>query len=436
MKEWSLKTPRPIDTVAVNHRQFNNLGGDIELKGVSLPENSRVRRAYDDPRRVLARGTMTRRRMLRLLSGAITSTVVASIPITGCAQQRISEEQETSQPPQEPTPQWEQVFQEALGNSAMGYSYRVARNGQIVSEGGQHFARSSYEQQNPSLTWAPELRINLASVSKAVTAVAYLSLYQAGALPLDGYFYPYLASNVPTVGPGVDTVKAEDLLTMKSALVRSGILNGDLWTFLNTYLQQGLEDGATPGVTYTYSNTNFTILQGLIDLAVPNLPPPPNEAPYADYTDYVQRAVLAPMDIDVGRFTARPDPRSSATLYYSGMYDHTPGYYWPPFSFTAPGGWVAPASELIKFLIGVRNNTILSPQLTEHMFTQRLGWYAWNGTYGRYYHHNGGLFNGAHPRQGLSTGIVHFTNGYDAVLLTNSPHKGIIKLMVQAFEAT
>jgi hypothetical protein len=46
------------------------------------------------------------------------------------------------------------------------------------------------------------------------------------------------------------------------------------------------------------------------------------------------------------------------------------------------------------------------------------------------------LFDGANPRQGLSTGIVHFTNGYDAVLLTNSPHKGIIKLMVQAFEAT
>jgi hypothetical protein len=104
--------------------------------------------------------------------------------------------------------------------------------------------------------------------------------------------------------------------------------------------------------------------------------------------------------------------------------------------FVAPGGWVAPASELLKFLIGVGDNILLSARLTERMFTESLGWYTHDGKYGQYYHHNGGLFNGASPRQGLSTGVIHFTNGYDAVLLTNSPHKGLIKLMVQAFEAT
>ena len=374
--------------------------------------------------------------MLRLLGGAIAGTALASIPVVGCAQQKPPGDANTPQPSREPTPQWERVFQEALGDSAMGYYYAVARDGQVVSEGGQHFTRSTHEQRNPGTTWTPDTRINLASVSKVVTAVAYLSLYQAGALPLADYFYPYLARKVPTVGSGVDTVTAQDLLTMKSAMVRNGTLNGDLWTFLNTYLQQGLVQDATPGVTSVYSNTNFTILQGLIDLAVPNLPPPTNEPPYTDYVNYVQRAVLAPMGIDTSKFTAKPDPRPTATLYYSGASDLARGNYWPPISFVAPGGWVAPAGELLKFLIGVRNNTVLSPQLTDRMFTESLGWYTRNGRYGQYYHHNGGLFNGANPRQGLSTGVVHFTNGYDAVLLTNSPHKGIIKLMVQAFEAT
>lgn len=379
---------------------------------------------------------MTRRQLLRLIGGVIVGANLATIPVIGCGLQKPSGDINTSQPRREPTPQWDQAFQEALGNSATGYYYAVAQNGQMVSEGGQHFTRSAHEQRNPGTTWTLDSRINLASVSKSVTAEAYLSLYQAGVLPLTDYFYPYLASKVPTVGPGVDTVTAKDLLSMKSAMVRDGTLKGDLWTFLNVYLQRGLAKGATPGVTYAYSNTNFTILQGLIDLAVSDLPPPQNELPYTGYTDYVQRAVLAPMGIDINKFTANPDPRPTATLYYSGADDPTAGHYWPPFSFIAPGGWVANAGELLKFLIGVRNNTVLSAQLTDRMFAESLGWYTWNGKYGQYYHHNGGLFDGANPRQGLSTGIVHFTNGYDAVLFTNSPYKGIIKLMVQAFEAT
>ena len=399
--------------------------------------HNQLERVFDDPAKALvAKSPMTRRQLLRLLGGAIAGAALTSIPMVGCAQQKPPGDVNTSQAHQGPTPQWEQVFQEALGDSAIGYYYAVAQNGQTVSEGGQHFTRSAQQQQNPATTWSPESRINLASVSKSVTAVAYLSLYEAGVLPLTDYFYPYLASRVPAVGPGVDTVTAGDLLSMRSAMVRDGTLKGDLWTFLNAYLQRGLVKGATPGVTYAYSNTNFTILQGLIDLAVANMLPPQNEPPYTGYVDYVQRAVLAPMGIDTNKFTAKPDPRPTATLYYSGADDLTPGHYWPPFSFIAPGGWVANAGELLKFLIGVRNNTVLSAQLTDRMFTESLGWYTWKGKYGHYYHHNGGLFDGANPRQGLSTGIVHFTNGYDAALLTNSPHKDIIKLMVQAFEAT
>ena len=185
-------------------------------------------------------------------------------------------------------PQWDQVFQEALGNSAIGYYYAVAQNGQIVSEGGQHFTRSAQEQRNSGTMWSSDSRINLASVSKSVTAIAYLSLYQAGILPLTSYFYPYLASRVPKVGPGADSVTAKELLNMTSAMVRDGSLKGDLWTFLSAYLQRGLVKDATPGVTYTYSNTNFTILQGLIEQAVTDLPPPQNEPSYTRYVDYVQ----------------------------------------------------------------------------------------------------------------------------------------------------
>jgi CubicO group peptidase (beta-lactamase class C family) len=142
-----------------------------------------------EARKASTTGTITRLGMLRLLGGAIAGAALASIPMIGCAEQKPTGEVDTPQLSQEPTPQWEQVFQEALGDSAMGYYYMVARDGQVVSEGGQHFVRSPHEQRNPGTMWTSDSRINLASVPKVVTAVAYLSLHQAGVLPLTDYFY-------------------------------------------------------------------------------------------------------------------------------------------------------------------------------------------------------------------------------------------------------
>jgi hypothetical protein len=64
-----------------------------------------------------------------------------------------------------------------------------------------------------------------------------------------------------------------------------------------------------------------------------------------------------------------------------------------------------------------------------------LGWYQREGAYGTYHHHNGGLVNGLSPAQGLNTGIVHFSYGYDAVLLINSSRDDLIDVMVEALES-
>ena len=108
------------------------------------------------------------------------------------------------------------------------------------------------------------------------------------------------------------------------------------------------------------------------------------------------------MGIDEGVFNPNPDPIPIATLTYSGAGDTRHGQYWGHFDFTAPGGWIASANEILKFLIGVRNHVVLSPAITEKMFNESLGWYPYNGTYGTYYHHNGGLGNRSLPPQGLS----------------------------------
>jgi|GEM_PF-4503712 len=320
-------------------------------------------------------------------------------------------------------PDWQGVFAGALGPSAEGYAWVVAKNGQVVSEGKAGTVRSPYQQPNGNVAWTLDSRINLASVSKPITTVGVIKLLNDRKISLDAPFYPYVKSKVPKVGAGVDKVTFRNLLTMKSGLKPDGTLylSEPFWDFLSQYLQQGLV--GTPGQTYAYSNTNFSILQGAIE-----------EIFGQSYETYMKDEVLKKMGIDTAVFSPDPNSRDVATLSYAGSSDQRSGTYWSEMQMIGPGGWIAPASVLIKFLTGVRSNKVLSPELTKQMLTGELGWYTYDGNYGQYYHHNGGLTNGGSPAQGLNTGIIHFSDGYDALLLVNSPVPAIIPLMIRAFQ--
>jgi hypothetical protein len=140
------------------------------------------------------------------------------------------------------------------------------------------------------------------------------------------------------------------------------------------------------------------------------------------------------MGIDSAVFNCSVDPQRSATVYYGGAADARPGMWWPTFNARAAGGWVGTANQLIKFLVGVRNNTVLSAADTAMMLNENLGWYTYDGVYGQYHHHNGGGDNGADPPQGLNVAIVQLADGYDAVLLVNSLRPDVVELIVKAFE--
>jgi CubicO group peptidase (beta-lactamase class C family) len=324
-----------------------------------------------------------------------------------------------------PEPEWQQIFQKVIGGTAEGYAYKVMKGGAVVAQG-VHYARSASDP--PQTTWTADTRISLASVSKAITAVAVLKLLGEKGLSINDKFYPIVQSQFPQHGSGVDTVTIKDLLTMKSGMVSDGTLNPpDLWVFLKQYLTQGLV--ATPGQTYAYSNTNFTILQAIIDVLTGHGGVMPDY-----YETYVRDKVLVPMGINPQVFSATPDPQTTATLTYSNSSDSRHGQYWGRLNCVAAGGWIASANELSRFLAGVRNHTVLSPESTVMMLNEYLGWYPYDGIYGRYFHHNGGLGNGATPPQGLATGIIHLADGYDALLLINSLGADTIGLMVEAFE--
>jgi uncharacterized protein (TIGR03437 family) len=183
--------------------------------------------------------------------------------------------------------------------------------------------------------------------------------------------------------------------------------NGDFWGYLNTYLAQPLV--GTPGVTSYYDNTNFSILQGVIEVVSGMA-----------YVDFVTQYVLSPAGIDPSIFSATPDPQASAALTYSGPDDTRPGFYWGPLGFVAPAGWISSARELVKIAAALRGTSVLPSAVISEMLNDGIGWYSTVGAFGTYYQHNGSIGNGLNPPQRLNTCIMRLGEGYDIALVSDS----------------
>jgi CubicO group peptidase (beta-lactamase class C family) len=267
------------------------------------------------------------------------------------------------------------------------------------------YARSKKERVAPATGWTLDTRVNLASVSKPITAVAVLTLVEEQRMSLSDPFTKYVVFR--DTPQGASRVTIRDLLRMRSGLPPDDTLESDL--ALTEYLRGYLSRGpvAEPGIVYQYSNANFSLLQRVIETIADE-----------SYESYVTKAVLLPMEIDPTIFSVRPDNRVHATLGYSGADDLRPGQYWADSGFHAAAGWIASASELLKFLTGIRRSTLLSGSLTRRMFTEGLGWYRRRVASGIAHYHDGEFVN---DQDQWITTIAHVSATTDEVLLTNSP---------------
>ena len=78
-----------------------------------------------------------------------------------------------------------------------------------------------------------------------------------------------------------------------------------------------------PGQLYSYLNTNFTILQALMDAVC-------QRRQQGEYLQWVRTAILTPLGIDSTVFSSSPDDPTAATLTSTTSTDPTGhGTYWP-----------------------------------------------------------------------------------------------------------
>ena len=302
---------------------------------------------------------------------------------------------------------------ERLGARAVGYSYALAKDGNVIGYGAQGYKRAPWELVGGGLPMTPDTRIGIGSVSKPILATAFMTL----GVSADDTYYSYVEQRFPKHGRGVDQVKIADLLTQKSGMsprVYDGLsscayeLGLSFDAFVEFLISQNLV--GTPGVTYKYTNDNFCVLRALVETISGE-----------DYVPYVNFHLFVPFG--VFDMTVYPDP-IDPTLYYRGLdgaIEQSPGFVWTQdwTSYAAGFGWHASAIDLIRFLNGLRTFAVLTPQRSDEMFTRGFGWYPVATAAGTAFWH-AGLWGDPATKRVAHTLVGHLPEGFDATVLMNT----------------
>jgi CubicO group peptidase (beta-lactamase class C family) len=299
------------------------------------------------------------------------------------------------------------IRRQRKGDFPGGYAFAVLHQGKVVAEGAEGWARAPWQPKDPNVKWTLEKPMGIASVSKTVTAVALLKLWEERdkKFSLDGPFWPHIKAICPRANPSVKKVTIRQLLQHKSGFKQVDECNSP--KDVQKLLEEPLEH--KPGTNRAYDNNNYYIARLVLE-----------QIGKVQYTAYVKEHVLRPTGIT--RMETHFDAHQP-TCGYGKAGSKRPGFPfdWDCTKTAGPAGWYASIRDMSQFLIGLRENKVLSPTTTKMMYHDLLGWdISYPG-----WEKNGGWFwdEGKAPKSragGLRSSLYHFPDDVDAVMFINS----------------
>jgi N-acyl-D-amino-acid deacylase len=307
-----------------------------------------------------------------------------------------------------------------------GSQLAVAQEGRLVLNRGYGLA-----DRDQDLPVQPEALFRIASVSKAITAVAILALVDDGLLALDDKALSLLDLDPPAkaqVDPRLAEITIEHLLVHaggwdmavgwdpqsppwsgQAAVALGAPQPSTAETIVRFML--GIPLDFAPGSRSVYSNFGFNVLGRVIERV--------SGQPYEEFT---RHRILAPSGIEAMRLgrSFRADRAPGEVCYYAPAGQPPspsafPGGGFVPLgegayaveSFDAHGGWIASAADLVRFATAVdgqRGASLLSPATVAAMLhtprppstggaesTFGLGWDVEPGAEGVGWSHAGAL---------------------------------------------
>ena len=254
-------------------------------------------------------------------------------------------------------------------NELPGASLAVAKDGRLLYARG--FGYANVEKKQPV---KPESLFRIASISKPFTAVAMLQLIEQGKLSLDTSVFgliphqPHLA-NGTSVDPRLAQVTIAHLMRHQGGWDRKVTID-PLFHAIEIAAVLGKPPPATqndvirfmmgwqldfdPGERYVYSNLGYCLLGRVIEQVTGRV-----------YGDYMVNEFLKPLGIESMRLgkTLQRDRAQNEVSYYPkgdllgiavtgdavGSKVSWPYGAWSIESFDSLGGWIASATDLVRF---------------------------------------------------------------------------------------
>ena len=329
---------------------------------------------------------------------------------------------------------FKQNLDDALDDKATGYSFTITKNGQHYASSAGGWAVVPNSTQG-GIAQSATKRMTIASVSKPITAVAALNVFETAGISLDANFADYLPKTW-IVHASLADVSMRDLLTHRSGLRGGG----------GSY--EGLKEAVATGVNnsdkgaYSYQNSNFAmfrmILPTIINPASTNnaVTDTQIEAVYAlIFVDYIRESLFEPIGIQNALLYPTGN---NPTQYYNFLDDSNP-WVTGDYSLSAGAyGWYLSAFELANFFTHVRHDdNYLSPAMRTVMFDELLGLKSTSGDHGDYKGHGGDWFSGGTLKRGMTGAVMSFPIDVEVSLLINSrdgTHSSKYTLIRDAFD--
>jgi CubicO group peptidase (beta-lactamase class C family) len=314
----------------------------------------------------------------------------------------------------------------ALAGQVEGYDCLVGSLRPMF--GGQ--ARTSVDG---SLAMLPSYTMDIASVSKTMTATAILQLLNDGNIPVDTPIWPFIYLDWP-LGPNVEQITFKDLLTHTSGF---GQLPNNQCGNNNEINYQGIEADVAMGVDASnigvpaYGNCNFALLRELMPalmrvdlLGYANGQARANQSS-ALYIGYMNSHVFGPVGVSNVSCTP-PLAGVNQILDYPFPAGSNSGMNWGDWSLRCgSGGWQLSANDIFAVVNSLATNTTLLPSAEKtQMLSESLGW---DSAVGRdcpspYVCKNGDLNNGnSNPFYALWTYAGILNCNVPVVVMVNSP---------------
>ncbi len=306
-----------------------------------------------------------------------------------------------------------EIIQDALdGKLAGGYALVVLENGKTVAERAEGWARAPWEKDDPSVKWTLDKPMFVSAISEAVTAAALLKLWEQrrstdNEFSLDDPFWPHIRDICPNAGDDVQRVTIRQLLQHRTGFVAGNTEYNTPQAIANLLARPLAHE---PGTVSEYQINDYYLVRLVLE-----------QIGHVQYTAYVREHVLQPLGITQmeTHFEAR-----QPICGYLKPGSNRPGFPfdWQWESRAGYAGWYASARDLARFLYGLREHKILSPQTTAMMRAERMGFrysdpgVGWFGIGG--WRWIEGIGEGSRAGQ-LTSVSAQFTDGVDAVLLVN-----------------